>query len=92
MIRSVVVSALLFLLPFVLYFLWLGFQRRKQAEEAITTGRHYFWVGLAGVVLAVAGFVYFTDFGGAPPDSVYIPPTYQDGKLIPGHFAPRKTE
>ena len=92
MIRSVFTSVLLFFLPFVLYFFWLGFQRRKLAEEAIATRKHYFWVGLTGVVLAVAGFIYFTDYSGAPPDSVYVPPIYKDGVLVPGHFAPRDTQ
>jgi hypothetical protein len=92
MIRTVLPSVLLFLLPFVLYFLWLGFQRRKMVQEAIATRRHFFWVGLMGVVLAVTGFVFFTDFGGAPPGSLYIPPTYKDGTLVPGHFAPRETK
>lgn len=92
MIRTVLPSILLFFLPFVLYFLWLGFQRRKMAEQAIATRKHYFWVGLTGVVLAVLGFIYFTDYTGAPPDSLYVPPSYKDGTLVPGHFAPRETK
>ena len=90
MIRSVATSIILFLLPFVLYFLWLGFQRRKEAEQAIATGRHYLVVGALGLALAVAGFVYFTDFEGADPEAFYVPPVYKDGKLVPGHFAPRE--
>jgi 4-amino-4-deoxy-L-arabinose transferase-like glycosyltransferase len=89
MIRTLIPSILLFFLPFALYFLWLGFQRRRVAEEAIDKRKHFFWIGVAGLVLAVAGFVFFTDFGGATPDEVYVPPTYVDGKLVPGHFAPR---
>ena len=92
MIRSIATSAVLFFLPFVLYFLWLGLQRRKDAEEAIATGRHYLIVGLVGLVLAVSGFVYFPDFGGADPDAVYVPPVYKDGTLVPGHFAPRENK
>ena len=89
MIRSIIPSILLFFLPFILYLLWLGFQRRKDAEEAIDTRRHFLAVAIVGLVLAVGGFVYFTDFGGATPDEVYVPPRYEDGVLVPGHFAPR---
>lgn len=86
MIRTALTTGLLFALPFVLYFLWLGLQRRRYAEEAIAQRSHLVWVAAAGFVLAVIGFVYFTDFGGASPDAVYVPPRYEDGKLVPGHF------
>lgn len=89
MIRTVVYSAVLFLLPFVLYFLWLGAERRKSEEEIAASRRHLFFVTLAGIALAAAGFIYFTEFGGADPDAVWVPPTYTDGQLVPGHFAPR---
>jgi hypothetical protein len=88
MIRALFPSVILFFLPFGLYFLWLGFQKRRDAEEAINKRKHFFWVGLVGFALAVAGFVAFTDFKGATPDAVYVPPSYKDGKLVPGHFAP----
>jgi len=89
MIRSAGLSLVLFVLPFVLYFLWLGIQRTKDAQAALRSRRHLPWVAAAGLVLAVAGFIFFTDFGGATPDEVYVPPSYKDGKLVPGHFAPR---
>jgi hypothetical protein len=88
MIRTLVPSILLFCLPFGVYFLWLGFQKRRDAEEAIDKRKHFFWVGIVGFLLALAGFVFFTDFHGAAPDEVYSPPSYKDGKLVPGHFAP----
>jgi hypothetical protein len=90
MIRTLVPSLLLFLLPFALYFLWLGAQRRRSAEAVPANTRHLAWVGAAGLVLAVAAFVIFTDFSGAAPDQVYVPPRYEDGKLVPGHFEPKK--
>ena len=89
MIRSVGMSAVLFILPFALYFLWLGFQRRKDAEVVIESRKHLPWVAAVGFVLGVLGFIYFTDFRGASPDEVYVPPAYKDGVLVPGHFAPR---
>ena len=92
MIRTVFFSAILFLLPFVLYFLWLGSERRKSEEEIAASKRHLFVVALAGIALAAAGFIYFTDFGGADPDAVWVPPVYKDGQLVPGHFAPRESK
>ena len=92
MIRTVFFSGVLFLLPFLLYFLWLGSERRKSEEEIAASKRHLFIVTLTGIAMAAAGFIYFTDFGGADPDAVWVPPTYQDGQLIPGHFAPRESK
>jgi hypothetical protein len=90
MIRSLVPSILLFLLPFALYFLWLGRQRRRSGNAELKADRrHLAWaLGLA-IALAAGGFVIFTDFSGATPDEVYVPPEYKDGKLVPGHFIPR---
>jgi Family of unknown function (DUF6111) len=91
MIRSIVPSILLFLLPFGLYFLWLGQMRRRTAgTEVPVSGKYLAIAGGIGLVLAVGGFVIFTDFRGASPDEVYVPPYYQDGKLVPGHFKARE--
>jgi hypothetical protein len=89
MIRSLVPSLLLFLLPFALYFLWLAARRRRSAEPIPTDNRHVLLAAGLGFVLAVAGFVIFTDFSGADPDAVYIPPRYENGVLVPGHFETR---
>jgi hypothetical protein len=91
MIRSLVPSILLFLLPFALYFLWLGLKRRQAAEtEVPVSGRYLAIAGGIGLALAVGGFVIFTDFSGAKPDEVYVPPSYENGKLVPGHFKARE--
>lgn len=91
MIRSIVPSILLFLLPFGLYFLWLGQTRRRTpGTEVPVSGRYLAIAGGIGLALAVGGFVIFTDFRGAAPDEVYVPPYYQDGKLVPGHFKARE--
>lgn len=92
MIRTVFYSAVLFLLPFVLYFLWLGSERRKSGDAVPASRQHLFAVTLAGIALAALGFIYFTEFGGADPDAVWVPPVYKDGQLVPGHFAPRESK
>jgi hypothetical protein len=87
MIRSLVPSILLFLLPFALYFLWLGLKRRSApGAEIPVSGKYLAILGAVGFVLAIGAFVVFTDFGGASPDAIYIPPTYENGKVVPGHF------
>jgi Co/Zn/Cd efflux system component len=89
MIRAVLPSVLLFLLPFALYLLWAGIQRRR-SDAAAVEAAPYRWIALAGLVLALAGFLYFMDLTAAAPDGVYVPPRYEDGRVVPGHFAPHK--
>lgn len=90
MIRAVLPSVLLFLLPFALYFLWAGIQRRR--ADAVTVAiAPYRWIALAGLVLAAGGFLYFMDLTAAPPDGVYVPPRYENGRVVPGHFVPHDT-
>jgi Family of unknown function (DUF6111) len=93
MIRSLVPSILLFLLPFALYFLWLGLKRRQRPAETEVpvSGKYLAIAGGIGLALAVGGFVIFTDFSGASPDEIYVPPSYQDGKVVPGHFKARES-
>jgi hypothetical protein len=90
MIRTLVPSILLFLLPFALYFLWLALKRRRSGGiEVPASGKHLAWTLGIGLVLATGGFVIFTEFGGSSPEELYVPPRYEDGKLVPGHFVPR---
>jgi hypothetical protein len=87
MIRAVLPSVLLFLLPFVLYAGWLAVQKRRGAHVAHP--RAYLYVAAVGLALAALGLLFFVDFEAAEPDGVYVPPRYEDGRLVPGHFAPR---
>ena len=89
MIRAVLPSVLLFLLPFGLYFLWAKLQRRR-VEGAAMAAAPLGWIAVAGLVLALGGFLFFMDLTAAAPDGVYVPPRYENGQVVPGHFVPHK--
>ncbi|MGQ4273330.1 DUF6111 family protein [Terrihabitans sp. B22-R8] len=89
MIRAILPSLLLFLLPFAVYFLWAAWQRR--VNEGSVPAAPYAWIAMAGLVLAIGGFLFFVDFTSATPEGVYVPSRYEDGKLAPGHFVPHGT-
>lgn len=87
MIRFVVESLLLLLLPSIIYFSYVFLARRKN-----TTGRQavndapIIWLFISGIVLFLAGILYFATTSGGSPDSRYVPSVFKDGKLQPGRL------
>ena len=88
MLRIVIQHLLLFLLPLILYAIYVAAMRQR----ARTTGgtqpswedTPWFWLVVAGIVLSIAAFVVLGISGGAPTTSEYIPPRIIDGKIVPG--------
>jgi hypothetical protein len=39
---------------------------------------------MAALVLMIGSFLVFAQFGGAPPNSAYVPAHVDDGVLVPG--------
>jgi hypothetical protein len=35
-----------------------------------------------------AGLVWLAVFSGTPGEGTYVPPRYEDGRIIPGHVVP----
>jgi hypothetical protein len=85
MARSLLITLLPLLLPLAMYFAWravYGTARLPAWAEQVP------WVSLLsiGLVLAALTLGVFRLQTGAPPDSQYVPPHYENGTLIPGHF------
>ncbi len=94
MIRVFVTSALLFLLPFVLFAIYAtvmdflsppvaGGATRKSAWTNPPIG----WMTGIGTLLVLGTLVYLalTSSPAGPPGGTYHPPTVKDGKLQPGY-------
>ena len=84
MIRIIVINALLFAAPFVAVWLWMRFVAVKQPDAE--TSRHYAYAALAGLLLVVASLLTYRVSTGNAPGGTYVPPTYQDGQVVPGRF------
>jgi len=85
MIR-IVIDVLLFFLPFVLYFGWAKFVRRRmEASGGTWNDAPMAWLVSAGAVLCIIGLVATAVMSGsgADPDKKYYPPRYEDGKVVP---------
>ena len=88
MVRIVIQHLLLFLLPTVMYVLYLGWARRRaqaagQTAPAWQQGS-WFWLVVSGGLLVIFSLAALATFGGAGPEAVYEPSSIQDGKIVPG--------
>ncbi len=93
MLRELSTIILPLILPTVLYLGWLWIAQRLQGGEA-TSWAAMPWVWLAGagaLLLAVVLYVVTVHFG-TSGDGVYVPPRYENGKLIQSHIEPKQTQ
>jgi hypothetical protein len=86
MIRIVLQSVLLFLLPFFLYFLfWFLMQRGRGLIDSTP----WFWLSVGGLAFAVGGLVALTFMGSGDPLGIYVPPHMgEGGVIVPGRVRP----
>jgi hypothetical protein len=82
MIREVGERALLFLVPFAIYGVYLLLVLRQRPTRPPTPWALLFIVGL---VLFVASFIYVGLTEGETTKGVYVAPHVVNGKVIPGH-------
>ena len=88
MIRIVIENLLLFLLPSLIYVLYVYIRNRSAGSEAANfDDAPLIWLFLAGVVLMLAMLLIFGLTTGWQSGLPYQPPIYKDGKIEPGHVA-----
>jgi hypothetical protein len=86
MARSLLETLGLFALPFVLYALFLVFRARHPLLVEHWSRGAVSWLTLAGLLLAIGGFLVAGFFGGRS-GGAYIPAHIDEhGRLTPGHF------
>lgn len=87
MIRIILENIVLFLLPTVLYVAFVMLRRRGQpngtAAQVFDDAPLLVLLGI-GAVLAIGVLFAFMSFDEQAPGKGYIPPRYEDGKIIPG--------
>jgi hypothetical protein len=82
MLRVLLNYLLPLLLPFVVYFAYIGLTRGRVPGWLDRTP----WLVLlvTGVVLLAASLVAWSLWSGAATDEIYLPPRIQDGEIVPG--------
>jgi len=83
MIRIGVTEIALFLLPFVLYAVFLAATRASVLHPDSWPLSRLAWLVGAALLLVVGSFIYFANYSGAPVGSTYVPAHIEDGKFVP---------
>ena len=84
MIRPALTEIGIFLIPFVVYALFLVASRSdllmRSSWPVIVVGR----LLLGSLLLVVLSLILLAQFTGAPPHSTYVPAHLENGRLVPG--------
>jgi hypothetical protein len=84
MIRPIFTEIALFVLPFVVYALYLWATRAGAFDRTSWSPPVLGWLTIAALILMIASFLVLAHFSGAPPGSNYIPAHMENGRLVPG--------
>ncbi len=84
MIRPVFTELLLFIVPFVLYALFLWATKARVFDPQSWSVGTIMWLCIAAFALVIGSFIVLAQFSGLPPGSVYTPAEIKDGTLVPG--------
>ncbi len=86
MIRIILVNLLLLLLPIMIYFGYVYVRRRDVPGDDIMADAPIFWLLAAGAGLMLIGLVYLGQWETGDPGGRYVPPSFQDGVIVPGRI------
>jgi len=84
MIRPVLTEVALFLLPFLVYAVFLWASRAGVLDPSAWSPTRLGWLVTVAHGQMVGSFVMLAEFSGAPPRSTYVPAHVDDGRLRPG--------
>ena len=84
MIRPVLTEIGIFLIPFVVYALFLVATRSGVFDQASWPVSLVAKLVLGSLLLVIVSFIFLAEFSGAPPESTYEPAHLDQGKLVPG--------
>jgi hypothetical protein len=89
MLRVLLTVVLPLLLPTAIYVAWIAATPRAPRRESVRLGaRSLVWLVLAGVALLAAVLVTVSVHFGEPVRGRYVPPRYENGKIVPPHIEP----
>jgi hypothetical protein len=85
MVRVIIENVLLFLLPTAVYVGYVFLVRKSSANtNQVLNEAPLIWLFLAGLTTIFVTVLVFGAKHEGSPDQVYEPPSYKDGKIVPG--------
>lgn len=86
MTRIVIENIFFFMLPTLIYIMWVAFKEDEWAGlPAIVSRAPLLRLFFAGAALMLGTLVAFSSRSHNGPRDVYVPPSVEDGKVEPGH-------
>jgi hypothetical protein len=86
MTRIVIENIFFFMLPTLIYIMWVAFKEDEWAGlPAIVSRAPLLRLFFAGAALMLGTLVAFSSRSHNGPHDVYVPPSVEDGKVEPGH-------
>jgi hypothetical protein len=85
MIRAVIENILLFLLPTLVYVIYVAVTR-DDAKRGLLDAAPLGWLLGAGTGLVFLTLALFGSNTGSKPGAVYVPAEFKDGKIQPGRL------
>jgi len=86
MLRTVLIEAVVFAVPFAVYALYLIVARYDVTEPDHWPAKVVIWCGGLALIFMVVSLLVLIHFSRAPAGSTYVPPHVEDGQVVPGHF------
>ena len=91
MLRVLFTIVLPLLLPTAIYVGWLVVAHRVQRNGTVPwVELPWIWLALAGAVLLVIVLFVVNLHFGTSETGTYVPPRWEDGRIVPGHIEPDK--
>jgi len=84
MIRPVLTELALFVLPFVVYAIYLWATRAGVLHPESWPLSTLMWLTIVALLLMAGSFIVLAQWGGDPAGSDYIPAHIENGRLVPG--------
>jgi hypothetical protein len=84
MLRVLLQYLLPLFLPFLVYAAYVALAHGRLPNWLGLSDRHWIVLCSAAVVLLAISLVTWSAMTGAPPDETYIPPRFEDGRIVPG--------
>lgn len=89
MLRVLLTVVLPLLLPTAIYVAWIVIASQStNREELRLSALPLVWLAIAGVALLAAVLVTVSVHFGAPVRGRYVPPRYENGRVVPPHLEP----
>lgn len=93
MLRVFATIVLPLVAPTAIYLLWMWLANRAVLSPPLPPNSWraapWLWLAGAGIVLLTLVLVVVTVHSGSSSPSTYVPPRWDNGRIVPGHFEPK---